>query len=43
MDGKGGEVTLHKNAVDLIANKREAAGRLTIGPYQYRIILFPDM
>lgn len=43
MDGKGGEVTLHKDAVDLIANKREAAGRLTIGPYQYRIILFPDM
>lgn len=41
MDGKGGEVVLPYNAADVITNNREARGRLKLGPYQYRTLLFP--
>lgn len=41
MDGKGGAVTLDGNGTDLLSD-RPVSGRVTLGPHEYRVILFSE-
>ena len=41
MDGKGGAVTLDGNGTDLLSD-RPVSGRMTLGPHEYRVILFSE-
>ncbi|RKL65021.1 beta-galactosidase, partial [Salipaludibacillus neizhouensis] len=40
MDGEGGSVTIPEKAMDRLTEEMISAGRLEIGPYEYRIISF---
>ncbi|WP_276736601.1 beta-galactosidase [Bacillus sp. (in: firmicutes)] len=40
MDGKGGSVTLPEAGTDLLTNRSAIAGRLAVGPHEYRVIQF---
>ncbi|MCY7912163.1 beta-galactosidase trimerization domain-containing protein, partial [Bacillus haynesii] len=41
MDGNGGAVTLDGNGTDLLSD-RPVSGRVTLGPHEYRVILFSE-
>lgn len=42
MDGKGGSVTLPEAGTDLLTHRLEKAGRLAVGPHEYRVIQFDN-
>lgn len=42
MDGKGGSVTLPEAGMDLLTNRSAKAGRLAVGPHEYRVIQFDN-
>ncbi len=41
MNGEGGSVTLPHEGTDKISGAIVSAGKLEVGPYEYRVIAFP--